>query len=394
MDRNTLYNEYVINQKPIKDIIREYGISTGTLYYLLDKHDIQKRSKEGHKPYKDRDWLISEYVEKDKTTKKIAAECNVSISLIASYLNAFDIPRKYNKPAIYKDKDWLYDQKVNQNKSWQEIADGLNVDRKTLEYYAKKFSIKHTVKRERRNKEKVYVDITCYLCGAKSQKTEKYIKRRAKEGKDFFFCSRECANKYHSNQMQGNNNPNFEGKFHGSWDHPSFSPDQRRKRTLKQFEKWKENGYFEELLEKMQVGHKKYFSTPEGLQKRKENGIKAILLQKEAGFKSSLEDGIAKLLDKLGLKYEEQKAMYFWVVDFYLPDYNLVIEANGDYWHANPKEFNNENMTKDQKQRRLRDAKLKAYIQGAKKHNFLVIWENDFHKNVNKVIDDIRKATL
>lgn len=53
----------------------------------------------------------------------------------------------------------------------------------------------------------------------------------------------------------------------------------------------------------------------------------------------------------------------------------LVIEAHGDYWHANPRKYNKNNMTNNQKDRRVRDTTLKAYIQGAKKHNFLVIWK-------------------
>jgi hypothetical protein len=28
------------------------------------------------------------------------------------------------------------------------------------------------------------------------------------------------------------------------------------------------------------------------------------------------------------------------IFDVYLPQYNLLIEYNGDYWHCNPKKYN------------------------------------------------------
>lgn len=43
-----------------------------------------------------------------------------------------------------------------------------------------------------------------------------------------------------------------------------------------------------------------------------------------------------KMLDSLGIEYELQKPMFnMCVVDFYIPDRNLVLEIDGDFWHAN-----------------------------------------------------------
>lgn len=401
MDKETIYNDYVIEKKPVRDILRKYDISLGSFYYYIGKYEIPKRSEEKDTPYRNKEWLENEYINNKKSLRQIAEECEVSQASIANYLQAFEIPRKHDAPAPYKNKDWLYDQRVNQNKTYEEIAEKFNVDRKTIWYYAKKFEIKHKVKNrggnkggnKKESKADILVDITCHLCGSPSQKTLKYMERRKKLNKNIFFCSRKCADQYHSNQMKGENNPNFEGEFHGDRNHPAFSPEAHRERALKMVEKWRENGYFEELQKNLQEGHKKFFETPEGKAKRHENGIKATLLQKEKGFKSSLETGVAELLDDLGLKYEDQKEMYFWVVDFYLPEYDLVIEANGDYWHANPRAYNESNMTSTQKSRRTRDRKLKAYIQGAKKHNLLVIWEHDFYNNIEEVIKNIKEYT-
>lgn len=42
-------------------------------------------------------------------------------------------------------------------------------------------------------------------------------------------------------------------------------------------------------------------------------------------------------------QYDKIKSFY---VDFYLPDFNLVIEVDGDYWHANPKKYNSDDLIK------------------------------------------------
>ena len=50
---------------------------------------------------------------------------------------------------------------------------------------------------------------------------------------------------------------------------------------------------------------------------------------------SSLEDAVALLLPSE--IFERQKALGPWVVDFYVPGKNLVIECDGKYWHSQPK---------------------------------------------------------
>ncbi|MDK7491914.1 hypothetical protein ACQVNO_12760 [Bacillus paranthracis] len=388
MNKELLYNEYVVNQKPIKDIAKKFGIGTGSLYFHLNKYKIPLRTKQKHSPYTDEHWLYNEYITKDKLLKVIAKECGVSQSSIVNYLNKFNIQKKHNPEANYKNRDWLYNERFRQHRSSEDIASEFDVDRKTIEYYAKKYKIPTPLKYT-----EIDVEILCHFCKKPTTKNLQYLNRRIRTGNIYFFCSRKCTDKHHANQMKGENNPNFEGEFHGDLSNPIFSSEARRERTLKIIEKKKVDGSFQDVLVKLQAGHKNFFETPEGKALRHANGINSVKIQHEKGFKSSLEAGVARLLDSLGLKYEEQKEMYFWIVDFYLPDYDLVIEAHGDYWHANPRKYNKNNMTNDQKDRRVRDAQLKAYIQGAKKHNFLVIWEYSFHNCMERVIEDIKKAT-
>lgn len=56
---------------------------------------------------------------------------------------------------------------------------------------------------------------------------------------------------------------------------------------------------------------------------------------------------IKTILDSNNIKYihqfDEIPGIY---VDFYLPDYNLIIEADGDYWHANPSKYDKNELIK------------------------------------------------
>lgn len=55
---------------------------------------------------------------------------------------------------------------------------------------------------------------------------------------------------------------------------------------------------------------------------------------------TKIELKVKNILDKNGIanihQYDKIKSYY---VDFYLPDINLVLEVDGDYWHANPSKY-------------------------------------------------------
>lgn len=52
---------------------------------------------------------------------------------------------------------------------------------------------------------------------------------------------------------------------------------------------------------------------------------------------TKIEIAVAKILTLLGEVYEEQKKFDRWHADFYLPQRNLIIEVDGEYWHSLPK---------------------------------------------------------
>lgn len=67
------------------------------------------------------------------------------------------------------------------------------------------------------------------------------------------------------------------------------------------------------------------------------------------------------ILDELKVKYKEEKIVGYWSFDFYLTEYNLYIEVDGDYFHSNPKVFPNGPKTKTQKVNFYRDKKKNQY---------------------------------
>jgi len=91
-----------------------------------------------------------------------------------------------------------------------------------------------------------------------------------------------------------------------------------------------------------------------------------------------------------------------YLLDFYDKTKNLVIEFQGDYWHANPNKYNKEDILEFPTNILNRKDKIKAkeiWEYDKNKKDFickelnnpiyLQIWESDYRSNPNKVINDI-----
>jgi G:T-mismatch repair DNA endonuclease (very short patch repair protein) len=81
------------------------------------------------------------------------------------------------------------------------------------------------------------------------------------------------------------------------------------------------------------------------------------------------------------------------IFDIYIPEYNLLIEYNGDYWHCNPSKYK-ENYFNSKKNKTASEIweydKNKLYL--AKKEGYYceVIWETDYKKNKNIIFEIIK----
>lgn len=123
---------------------------------------------------------------------------------------------------------------------------------------------------------------------------------------------------------------------------------------------------------------------------KKTSQVKKKRKHKEYGT-SKLEEKFARdFLDKLKVNYvyqfkAESIGRYY---DFYLPDNQLIIEIDGDYWHSKGLVY--EEMTPTQKRNRRVDKQKDhwALINGIP---ILRIWESDINKHPEKVMDVLKE---
>lgn len=100
----------------------------------------------------------------------------------------------------------------------------------------------------------------------------------------------------------------------------------------------------------------------------------------------------AALLDEMGIKYEEEKGAGFFSIDFYLPEYDLYVEIDGDYFHSNPAFYPNGPKTATQKINHYRDIKKDKFCLESGLR-VIRIWENEITKKRSSVMDRMYEET-
>ena len=87
---------------------------------------------------------------------------------------------------------------------------------------------------------------------------------------------------------------------------------------------------------------------------------------------TNIEKEVFQVLEKLEIDFEPQKSIDSWRFDFYLPELNLIIEADGDYWHKRP-----EGVARD-----------KAKDRWCNKNNYNIehIWVSDIKEDAEKYV--------
>ena len=58
-----------------------------------------------------------------------------------------------------------------------------------------------------------------------------------------------------------------------------------------------------------------------------------------SGGSSKLEKRVGKILVEMGVNFETQFELKGKVYDYYIKGVNILIEVNGDFWHANPRKY-------------------------------------------------------
>jgi len=166
--------------------------------------------------------------------------------------------------------------------------------------------------------------------------------------------------------MNGSKNPQF-GKHSWSFGLTKFSNEKLKKAAEKQ------------SLTKKDKWNK--------LSEDKKNVIRKIMAHIGANCKkrkTSIEIIIAGLLDSFKIGYEWGYEKDGFVFDFFLKDFNLVIECQGDYWHANPMKYSEKNINNIQKRNIKRDHKKINYLLD-KKISCLFFWEYDIKHKIDEI---------
>jgi G:T-mismatch repair DNA endonuclease (very short patch repair protein) len=120
--------------------------------------------------------------------------------------------------------------------------------------------------------------------------------------------------------------------------------------------------------------------------------IKIGFLSKISGFsrKNTLPERItSEILSEFKIEFFKDHNINKFIFDFYIEKYNLVIEVQGDYWHANPKKYENKELDKIQIRNIERDKRKEKYLI-ENKINHLFIWEFDLKNNKSFVIELIK----
>jgi very-short-patch-repair endonuclease len=81
------------------------------------------------------------------------------------------------------------------------------------------------------------------------------------------------------------------------------------------------------------------------------------------------------------------------LVDFFLPEHNLVIECDGDYWHANPDFVKDKKLTKPQLKTIDRDIRKNEELM-KRGIRFLRFWEREINYKFDDVKIKIKKSLV
>lgn len=110
---------------------------------------------------------------------------------------------------------------------------------------------------------------------------------------------------------------------------------------------------------------------------------------------------ISNFLKKKNIIFIQQYQIpgFSFIYDFFIPSYNLIIEYNGDYWHANPEIYNEDKIFDGRTAKEIWEKdKLKKEIAEDNGYEFKTIWEKEYNPGYNKkynnnllnnVLDDI-----
>lgn len=220
----------------------------------------------------------------------------------------------------------------------------------------------------------------CEHCTAEIQVYESKFNIVKNGIQENIFCGRKCKEKWESINWKGENNPNFSGasvEKYCIFCNNKYAVPLNRDKKSKFCSVVCKNKYQSEILP-LDKGW---------VQTRREIAIRVLKNQKNKDTRP--ERIVREWLESNSVRYIPQHPMFNrFVVDFYLPDCNTVLEVLGDYWHGNPSKYSYDKLTDKQKKNKMKDEIKKSTFES---NNIpcLMIWENDIYKDVHNCLKNL-----
>ena len=102
-----------------------------------------------------------------------------------------------------------------------------------------------------------------------------------------------------------------------------------------------------------------------------------------------IEREIQAFLQDADIDFVKQFEIDRMTVDFLIPSKNLVVEANGDFWHANPSIYGKDKPLHKIHPRVIEKDKRKLRQLNDKGYSVYVVWENDLKENANQTLNEL-----
>lgn len=204
-------------------------------------------------------------------------------------------------------------------------------------------------------------EVTCAWCN-KVFMIPNYRFEESKKNNYEICCSKECSTKLFGYKHRGENNPKWKGIVKRKCEHCG-----------KEYE-----------IPMYRIKRNRFCSvkcTMDNLNSLSETRTRWISKNKDK-LLTKPQIIINKLLDQLDIKYENEKIFKYYSVDNYLPEFNLIIEVNGDYWHGNPIIYNPNELTISQIKSIKRDKAKHNFIKSNYNINILYLWEDQILNNI------------
>jgi len=227
-----------------------------------------------------------------------------------------------------------------------------------------------------------YYQCDCCLKEIKSYASTKfYLLRNLKNKKTCKICSLK--------KQSGENNPFF-NKTHSNETKKQISKKKKGIKTSDHMSKLEYRKMFSDMKKNLWDSGKM-----EGVRKKMSDIMKKRISNGEIkGYnRSKVEDEIIKTLTDLSIECSPNHIVESKIFDIFIPKFNLLIEYNGDYWHCNPIKYSYDYINK-KKNKTAGEIweydKNKLYLAKNKGYNCVVVWETDYKKNKNIILEIIK----